>query len=128
MLQQQSLKVNIIVLFFLKGVIMNINKRLIGQKIKAARKKSKLTQSELAEMVNLSDKHIGRIEVGKYMPNFLNFMKILEALNLNISDFGLNTAEVSNPNRRELLDIIYTATDKDINLYLKLIKTLQDNR
>jgi len=107
---------------------MNINKRLIGQKIKAARKKSKLTQSELAEMVNLSDKHIGRIEVGKYMPNFLNFMKILEALNLNISDFGLNTAEVSNPNRRELLDIIYTATDKDINLYLKLIKTLQDNR
>lgn len=107
---------------------MDINKKLIGQKLKEYRKKCKLSQSELAEKVNLSDKHIGRIEAGKYMPNFLNFMKILEVLNLNISDFGLKTPEITNPERRELLEIIYSASDKDINLYLKLIKTLRENQ
>lgn len=106
---------------------MDINKKLIGQKIKEARKNCKLSQSELAEKVELSDKHIGRIEAGKYMPGFLNFVKILEVLNLNVSDFGLQTPDVSNPDRRELLNIIYSATDKDVNLYLKLIKTLKDN-
>lgn len=105
---------------------MYINKELIGQKIKEYRKKNKLTQSELAEMVDLSDKHIGRIEAGRYLPNFLSFLRILEVLNIDFSEFGLNTNKISDKNRQELLEIIYSATDKEINLYLKLIKTLKE--
>ena len=105
---------------------MYINKKLIGQKIKEYRKKNKLTQSELAEMVDLSDKHIGRIEAGRYLPNFLSFLRILEVLNIDFSEFGLNTNRISDKNRQELLEIIYSATDKEINLYLKLIKTLKE--
>ena len=105
---------------------MHIDKRFIGQKIKEYRKKEKLSQLELAEKVGLSDKHIGRIEAGKYLPNFINFLNILNVLKINFSDLGLNIAQVNNQNKVELLKLIYTSTDKEINLYLKLIKTLKE--
>lgn len=106
---------------------MHIDKNFIGKKIKQARKKIKLSQAELAEKVDLSDKHIGRIEAGKYLPNFLNFVKIMEVLNIDFSDFGLNIHKVNDESRKELLELIYAANDKEINLYLKLIKTLKEN-
>lgn len=105
---------------------MYINKELIGKKIKEYRKKNKLSQAELAEMVNLSDKHIGRIEAGKYLPNFLNFLKILEVLQIDFLEFGLNSTETSNSTKKELLNIIYSSSDKEVNLYLKIIKTLKE--
>lgn len=106
---------------------MHIDKIFIGKKIKEARKQKKLSQAELAEKINLSDKHIGRIEAGKYIPNFLNFIKIMEVLNIDFDDFGLNLSKVNDKNRKELLEIIYSANEKEINLYLKLIKTLKEN-
>lgn len=106
---------------------MHIDKIFIGKKIKEARKQKKLSQAELAEKINLSDKHIGRIEAGKYIPNFLNFIKIMEVLNIDFDDFGLNLSKVNDKNRKELLEIIYSANEKEINLYLKLIKTLREN-
>ena len=105
---------------------MYINKEFIGKKIKEYRKKNKLSQAELAEMVNLSDKHIGRIEAGKYLPNFLNFLKILEVLKIDFLEFGLNTIEISNSNKKELINIIYSSSDKEVDLYLKIIKTLKE--
>lgn len=66
------------------------DKKFIGEKIKQFRKKSNLSQAELAEKVGLSDKHIGRIEAGKYLPSFCNFLNILEIYNIDISEFGKN--------------------------------------
>ena len=43
---------------------MNI-KNLFGRKIKEYRKKRNLTQAQLAELVNVDDKHISCIESGK---------------------------------------------------------------
>lgn len=106
---------------------MYIDKNFIGQKIKEFRKKEKLSQAELAEKVGLSDKHIGRIEAGRYFPNFLNFLNILEVLNISFSDLGLGIKHTDDKNRMELLKLIYTSNDKEINLYLKLIKTLKES-
>lgn len=105
---------------------MYSDKKFIGQKIKEYRKKRKLSQAELAEKVGLSDKHIGRIEAGKYFPNFINFLNILKVLNINLSEFGLNIDTASNQEKIELLDIIYTSSDKKISLYLKIIKALNE--
>lgn len=44
-------------------------KVLFGNKIKEYRKKSGLTQSELAELVNVDNKHISCIESGKSFPS-----------------------------------------------------------
>lgn len=44
-------------------------KILFGKKIKEYRKKKKLTQAQLAEFVNVDDKHISCIESGKNFPS-----------------------------------------------------------
>ena len=44
-------------------------KELFGKKIKEYRKNRKLTQAQLAEMVNVDDKHISCIESGKNFPS-----------------------------------------------------------
>ncbi len=101
------------------------NKEIIGLKIKEFRKKQKLSQAELAEKVGLSDKHIGRIEAGKYFPNFLNFLNILKVLNLNLSEFGFNIEHSDNPYREQLLNLIYSSSEKEIVTFLKIIKVLK---
>jgi len=101
------------------------NKEIIGLKIKEFRKKRRLSQAELAEKVGLSDKHIGRIEAGKYFPNFLNFLKILNVLNINLSEFGFNIEHSNNPSREQLLNLIYSSNEKEIDTYLKIIKVLK---
>lgn len=47
---------------------MNI-KNLFGRKVKEYRKKRNLTQAQLAELVNVDDKHISCIESGKNFPS-----------------------------------------------------------
>lgn len=103
---------------------MYTNREFIGQKIKEFRKKKKLSQAELAEKVGLSDKHIGRIEAGKYFPNFGNFLAILDALDMNLSEFGPDENKIDNPKREELIQIMYAANDKQIELFYKLIKAI----
>ena len=44
-------------------------KKLFGRKIKEYRKKKNLTQAQLAELVNVDDKHISCIESGKNFPS-----------------------------------------------------------
>ena len=44
-------------------------KELFGKKIKEYRKNRGLTQAQLAEMVNVDDKHISCIESGKNFPS-----------------------------------------------------------
>lgn len=39
--------------------------QLLGQNIKKYRKQNKLSQNELAEMIDLSREHLGCIEIGK---------------------------------------------------------------
>lgn len=106
---------------------MAINKEFIGKKIKEYRKKKNLSQAELAEITGLSDKHIGRIEAGKYFPNLLNFLNILDVIGLNLADLGLSRADkISSPELSELLDIIYSSSEKEIKLYLKLVKAVRE--
>ena len=45
-------------------VTMNIKKEL-GEKIKRLRKKQKLTQEQLAEMIDIAPRNLSSIEVGK---------------------------------------------------------------
>ena len=105
---------------------MYTDKEFIGQKIKDFRKKQKLSQAELAEKVGLSDKHIGRIEAGKYIPSCINFLNIIETLDINISEFGINIDEPKDETRSELLKLIYTASDKELKIFLNILKVVKE--
>ena len=65
-------------------MILETDKKIIGNKFKEYRKSKQLTQFELAEKVGLNEKQISRIEAGLNYPTYLTFVKLLDVLDVNI--------------------------------------------
>lgn len=98
------------------------DKKFIGKIIKNARKSAKLTQAELAEKIDMSEKNLGNIENGKQFPQINNFFRILEVLNLSVEDFGVNQKEKSDKIRKDLIQSIYLLNDTELEIYLNILK------
>ena len=58
----------------------------LNNKLEEFRKASSLTQSELAEKVEVSRKSINSVENGIYIPTTLLALKIAKALNCTVDD------------------------------------------
>ena len=98
------------------------DKKFIGKISKNARKSAKLTQAELAEKIDMSEKNLGNIENGKQFPQINNFFRILEVLNLSVEDFGVNQKEKSDKIREDLIQSIYLLNDTELEIYLNILK------
>ncbi len=61
----------------------NNTKNILGSRIMQRRKQLCIKQSELAEMVGLSDNQISNIENGKSFPKLNNFMLMCNVLKCN---------------------------------------------
>ena len=104
---------------------MDFNKEYIAKIIKTARKSQNLKQSELAEKIGISEKHLSKIETGKNYPALDNFLKIVEVLNLSFKDFGLDDDCSVSEQKQYLQKIINTSSEKQLNVYVDVINTLQ---
>lgn len=60
-----------------------MNKFTMGDRIKEVRKKHKLTQSQLAERLDISDEFMSQIERGLKLPSMHVFVKMIETLNVS---------------------------------------------
>lgn len=106
-------------------LLNNLDKKYIGEEIKKARKEKKLTREQLACITNIDTKQIYRIENGLNSPKLESFLKIANALGLKIKYFSEFSLSQSN-NMTEILNILENSTEKEIKIYLKLIKTIKD--
>ncbi len=97
------------------------DKEFLSTIIKRERKKLNLTQSELAELVNLSDQHISRIESGCYIPSLKSFFQIVSVLKIDLKEFGFDIAFTRNQNKDELIQRISNATNSEIIMYKNVI-------
>ncbi len=59
---------------------MEIDKKLVGNRIKRRRKAAGLTQEALAEQIGLSKNHLSNIERGRYLPTIETMLMICDAL------------------------------------------------
>ena len=64
---------------------MNTEKKL-GEKIKELRKSMGYTQEKLAELVDIDDKHLSKIENGIHLPTYKTIKKLSEILQFNLQD------------------------------------------
>lgn len=101
------------------------DKNFIANIIKNYRIKNKLTQIQLAELIGLSEQHVSKLENAIYTPSLVTFLKIIKVLNIDIKDFGIDINEIDNKNKEELLKLILSATDKEIEFYYKNINHLK---
>jgi len=61
-------------------------RRIVGQKIRAYRKRAELSQEQLAEKASLSYKYLGEVERGYVNVSLDSLMRITKALKVRLRD------------------------------------------
>ena len=79
----------------------------------------------LSEKIEISEKHYGQLERGSFSPSLETFFKLVEVLNIPLSEFGIKINNVKNKTGNELLKEIYTLSDSEMELYFEIIKLLK---
>lgn len=99
-------------------------KILFGRKIKEIRKKRKMTQAQLAELVNVDDKHISCIESGKNFPSADLIERFVNILNIEPKElFEFYHLQDPDNLKKEILYMLDKLQDEEISLVYKYIRT-----
>lgn len=101
------------------------DKKFIGTKLKQYRKKAGYTQEKLSEKLGIAEKHYGKLERGVFVPSLQTFFKLVEILNIPLSDFGINVKNSDNKIRDKILKEIYLLSNDEIELYSKLLQDIK---
>ncbi|MCR5261532.1 MAG: helix-turn-helix domain-containing protein [Candidatus Gastranaerophilales bacterium] len=100
-------------------------KKLLGEKIKSLRKAQKLTQEQLAEMVDIDQRTLSAIECGINFPT-KNFVKIAQALKVDLKElFDFDNTELSDDEiKQEIINLLDCINSRDLKIVYKLIKSM----
>ncbi len=105
-------------------MLNNIDNKYIGEEIRKARKAKNITREKLAEMTNIDEKQIYRIECGLSSPKLENFLKIAAALDLKIKYFN----EINLPRNNftyKFIEILENANEEELELYIGIIQIIK---
>ena len=100
-------------------------KEIFAKNLKELRKRNKMTQEQLAELVNVAPRHISFIETGRSFPSCELLERICKVLQVDFTEV-IKTEE--NLTREELLQklntIVPKLNDVQLNYLVKLAKEL----
>ena len=99
-----------------------LNSDLIGARIKEIRKRKKLSQEKLAEMVCMNHRSIVRLENSYSKPSIETLEKIAAALGVSVIDF-FETETVKNRSQivDEINQCIASMTDEELHTFYKAV-------
>jgi len=102
---------------------MNI-KDLFGRKIKEYRKRRNLTQSQLAELVNVDNKHISCIESGKNFPSADLIERLAMSLGVEPKDlFEFYHLQESEDLKSDIISMLEKLNKEELSLAHKYLRT-----
>jgi len=100
-------------------------KKLVGARLKELRRRTGLTQEQLADAVGLDARHLSRLEVGRHFPSLDSLDKIATQLNVPLGEFFQFPNEESTDTLRAFLtSFSNSASDSQIRLAVKAIRML----
>lgn len=99
-------------------------KKSIGAKIKAARLNRGLTQSALAEKVDMDEKQLSRLESGKHYPTLKTLLAIANILEMRLADFD-DIEELKTKEYYTLVEILKASSAEELKKFLKVIKAIR---
>lgn len=106
-----------------------MNNNDFGKNLRILRKAKGFTQEVLAEKAEIDEKHLSRIENGKYFPTYSTLSRLLKALDTSIEEVGLELEKVeknSNHLYSKAMQILNSASsDFELNCYLESLKLTQ---
>ena len=101
------------------------SKEFVGKIIKDFRKKAGYTQAVLSEKIGMSEKNLCNIENGKQYPLLNNFFRILEVLNLSVTDFGVKEGVSDNKYKEKLIKEIYCMSESESRHFLEILNSVR---
>lgn len=111
---------------------MNIERRLIGKRIKNSRMLCNLTQEQLAEKVDVVPNHIAKIESGMRMPSIELLKKLANVLHVTVDDLLCGSKEEyidpENPIQSPFSDCNIYEKSMMIDMLFYLKRSLRDNQ
>ena len=108
-----------------KNEVSNLEQLLkdMGRRIKSRRKELKITQSELAETLDLSNNHISSIETGNQKPSLDTFIELCNALKVT-PDYLLLGSMHSDNIAQNIIDSLRLCSPDDLELAKDFINLL----
>uniref|UniRef100_I2PZ27 Putative transcriptional regulator n=1 Tax=Desulfovibrio sp. U5L TaxID=596152 RepID=I2PZ27_9BACT len=99
---------------------------ILGKRIQSFRKKKGLTQLQLAEMANLSLKHLGEIERGRGNPTLESLYNLCNSLDITLKNlFDLEMEELSADDiEKRTLDILQSLSKSKKSKMLRILSIL----
>lgn len=91
-----------------------VNYKALGSRIKDFRINKKLTQKELAEKVNITDRHISNIEAGRSKASIETVVAIVNVLGISLDNILLDSLDNVTINKVSDSKIIYNKEIKEL--------------
>ena len=107
---------------------MNLDKEIIGQKIRQIRIERGFSQEKLSEKIDISPRHMCTIENGNSLPSLETFVKISQILDIDINDFFNLTPRNTDNLRTEIYELVQTSNVPELHLIKDLILAVRKNR
>jgi len=106
-----------------------MNNNNFGKRLKELRKAKGFTQEVLAEKAGIDEKHLSRIENGKFFPTYQTLNRLMQALETSLDEVGLELEKVEtnkSANYLKIMQIINNAkNEKELLCYLESLKVTQ---
>ena len=107
---------------------MNLDKEIIGKKIRQLRIERGFSQEELSEKIDISPRHMCTIENGNSFPSIETFIKIAQILEIDINEFFNLTKINDDKLRNEIYNLVQISSVKELWLIKDIIGAIHKNR
>ncbi|HBF0343866.1 helix-turn-helix domain-containing protein [Clostridioides sp. ZZV14-6044] len=102
---------------------MELDFKVIGQRIKIARIKKKLTQEVLSEKINVSPQHVSNIETGNSSVSLATLVSIANTLEVSVDELLCDTILSSKAIfENELEEVLKDCNDYEIRFITDIVK------
>lgn len=100
---------------------MELEYKIIGNRIKLRRKEMNMKQAELAKKLNISNNHMSSIENGSQKPSLALFAEICDTLNVT-PDFLLLGAMHAYNTPLNIVDQLRRCSQEDVDFIMEFIE------
>ena len=103
-----------------------MNQALISKRIQHYRHLAKLTQEQLADLVNTSDTYIRKLESGDRLPSLDMLLKLSSALNTTPNHLLLSSSVLGKNINSSILDLLSDCTPTEFFILYENMSNLKD--
>lgn len=115
---------DVVVAYFIGGYIMTYEPKQFGIVLKTARMNQKLTQAELAEILDISLSYLKDLERFRNNPSFEVFEKVIHYFNLSADTVVYPNQNISENTYQQLERLLTRCNKKQLKIILATTKAL----